>query len=114
MKTIADLHALIPTLVELIRNSEHIIGDGRKLHNGIVYEEDGWFIEISYECIGEWIYDKGNRWEPSFYELEDAWGEVTEIVAYHTDEESGKETEFSIDENDELWKALNKCLECII
>lgn len=37
MKTIADLNALIPTLVELIRNNDHEIGES-------YYEqdEDGW------------------------------------------------------------------------
>lgn len=70
MKTIADLNALIPTLVELIRNNDHEIGEsyyeqdedgwGRcddSTTNYLCYEEDGWLIEVTYECCGEWDND---------------------------------------------------------
>lgn len=126
MKTIADLNALIPTLVDLIRNNDHEIGDtywdqdedgwGRCSDyesNCITYEEDGWFIEITYKCSGEWDNDPGDYWTPPCYDLIKAWGEVEEITASHYDEDTEEEVEFTDDDLNELWKALDKELEDI-
>ncbi|MCM1142291.1 MAG: hypothetical protein NC453_27285, partial [Muribaculum sp.] len=77
MKTIDDLKALFPTLIELVANNDHEIGDsyieqdedgwGRcndYNDNYVSYEEDGWCIEISYRCCGEWDNDPGDYWTP--------------------------------------------------
>ncbi len=126
MKTKADLNALIPTLVELLRNNDHEIGDsyieqdedgwGRcdePATNYLCYEEDGWLIEITYECCGEFYNDPGDYWTPPCYDLKSAWGEVTEILASHTDEETDEESEFSDDDLKELWSALDEELKDI-
>ncbi len=126
MKTIADLNALIPTIVDLIRNNDHEIGDsyieqdedgwGRcdePASNYLCYEEDGWLIEISYECCGESYNAPGDCWTPPCYDLIRACGEVTEILASHYDEETGDETEFSEDDVNKLWIALDEELKNI-
>ena len=126
MKTIADLNALIPTLVDLIRNNDHEIGEsyyeqdedgwGRcddSTPNYLCYEKDGWLIEIYYECCGEWDNDPGDYWTPPSSDLVRAWGELTEITAYHYDEDTDEETEFSGNDLNELWSAINNALEII-
>lgn len=126
MKTIADLNALIPTIVDLIRNNDHEIGDsyieqdedgwGRcedPATNYLCYEKDGWLIEIYYDCCGEWDNDSGDYWTPPSSDLRRAWGEVTEITATHYDEDTDGETEFNEVDLKELWTALDNTLEKI-
>lgn len=126
MKTISDLKSLIPTIVEQMRNNDHNIGEsyfeqdedgwGRCCDsetNYLCYEEDGWLIEITYECCGEWDIDSGDYWTPPSSELRKAWGEVTEITATHYDEETGEDTEFNDDDVKELWCALDEELRDI-
>lgn len=126
MKTIADLNALITILVDLIRNNGHEIGEsyyeqdedgwGRcddSTPNYLCYEKDGWLIEIYYDCCGEWDNDPGDYWTPPSSTLRRAWGEVTEITAYHYDEDTDEETEFSGNDLNELWSAINNALEII-
>lgn len=127
MKTLADLNALIPTLCDLVKNNDHEIGDSyyerdedgfgcccsEYESNFVCYEEDGWLIEISYQCAGEWDNDPGDYWTPPSSDLKRAWGEVTEINAYHYDEDTDEEIEFSESDVNELWIALDKVLERI-
>lgn len=126
MKTIEDLNSLIPTIVDLLKNNDHEIGEsyyeqdedgwGRcddGISNHITYEEDGWLIEISYECCGEWDNDPGDYWTPPSSDLRRAWGEVTEITASHYDEDTDEETEFSDDDLNVLWGALDEELKNI-
>lgn len=126
MKTISDLNSLIPTIADQLRNDDHNIGQsyfeqdedgwGRCCDsetNYLCYEEDGWLIEITYECCGEWDNDPGDYWTPPSCTLLKAWGEVTEITATHYDEDADEETEFSEDDLKELWIALDKALEKI-
>lgn len=124
MKTKSDLHALIPTLVELMQNNDHEIGEsyfeqdedgwGRccdYTDNYLCYEEDGWLIEISYRCCGEWNNDPGDYWTPPSCDLRKAWGEVTEINASHYDEDTDEESEFTDEDTADLWKALDEVLK---
>lgn len=126
MKTISDLNALIPTLVDLLARQDHEIGEsyyeqdedgwGRcddSTTNYFYYEEDGWLIEVTYECCGEWDNDPGDYWTPPSCDLRKAWGEITEITASHYDEDTEEETEFSKDDLKELLSALDKVLEDI-
>lgn len=126
MKSKSDLNSLIPTLVDLLRKSDHEIGESYyeqdedgwsrcddSTTNYFCYEEDGWFIEVTYECCGEWDNDSGDYWTPPSSNLIRAWGEVKEITAYHYDEDTDEETEFSEDDLKELWSALDKVLEDI-
>ena len=126
MKTIADLNALIPTLVELLHNNDHEIGEsyyeqdedgwGRcdePATNYLCYDDDGWLIEITYECCAETYNDPGVYWTPPSHDLKGAWGKVTEILASHTDEETDEESEFSDDDLKELWGALDEELKDI-
>lgn len=80
-------------------------------HNSILYEEDGWYIEVSYDVSGEWIYDPGDYFSPPSRAIIGRWGEVTEIVAWFTDEETGEEYEFTGDELAEMESRINKALE---
>ena len=126
MKTKDDLNALIPTIVELFSNNDHEIGESyieqdedgcgwcnESVVNSFYYEEYGWCIEITYECCGEWDKDPGDYWTPPSCHLRKAWGEVTEINVYHYDEETEEESEFSEDDIEDLWKALDEELKNI-
>ena len=126
MKTVSDLNALIPTLVEQFSSNGHEIGESYyeqdedgygqccdSILNYFCYEEDGWLIEIYYECCGEWDIDSGDYWTPPSCDLLKAWGEVTEITASHYEEDTDEETEFSEDDVKELWNALDEVLEDI-
>lgn len=126
MKTIADLNALIPTLVELIRNNDHEIGEsyyeqdedgwGRcdnSTPNYLCYEEDGWLIEIYYDCCGVWDNAPGDYLTQPSSNLRRAWGEVTEITATHYDEDTADESEFSEEDVKILWYALDEELKDI-
>lgn len=125
MKTIADLNALIPQLITLVLDDPEIgesyyepdeDGCGRcdnSANNCAYYDEDGWSIEISFACCGEWDNDPGDYWTPPTRDLLKAWGEVTGISAYHYDEDTDEETEFSDEDVKELWSALDKALESI-
>ena len=125
-KTKADLNALIPLLVELLHNNDHDIGEsyldrdtdgwGRfndYTVNSLCYEEDGWCIEITYKCCGEWERDSGDYWTPPSCELVKAWGEVTELSAVYYDEETEEGKEFSVNDLKKLRTALNKELKNI-
>ena len=126
MKTIEDLNALIPSIIDEFRGQDHEIGEsyfeqdedgwGRcenKASNYFCYEKDGWLIEVSYDCCGDWDCDPGDYWTPPSYDLLKAWGEVTGITAYHYDEDTDEETEFSKDDLNELWSALDEELKDI-
>jgi len=112
--------------VDLLASQDHEIGEsyyeqdedgwGRcddSITNYFCYEEDGWLIEVTYECCGEWDNDPGDYWTPPSCDLRKAWGEVTEITASHYDEDTDEETEFSDDDVKELWSSLDKVLEDI-
>ena len=116
MKTLNDLKALYPTLCDLLANNDHEVGectsdDCNYAFNSVFYEEDGWSIEIDYQCCGRWSNDPGDYWTPSSSTLVRAWGEVTEIIASHYDEESGEEIVFTNDDLEELYNELDKVLE---
>lgn len=126
MKTESDLNALIPTLVGLIRNTDHEIGSSDydfddcgscrsddAIENYLCYMKDGWTIEINYKCCGEWESCPGDGITPACDELISAWGYVTEIIASHYDDDTGELSEFSDDDFKELRKALNDELKDI-
>ncbi len=123
MKTIDDLKALLPELKKMVLKNPEIGStfygrceddyDEEWADNYVSYEEDGWCIEISFKCIGDWSGDSGDYWTPPSYDLRRAWGEVTELSAYHCDENTDEETEFSEDELSGIWNELDKVLESI-
>lgn len=126
MKTKSGLNALIPILVEQLSNNDHEIGesyydqdeDGWGIcydtySNNFIYEEDGWSIVVTYECCGEWSNDPGDYLTPPSSDLKRAWGEVKEITASHYDDDTDEESEFSKEDLNELWTALDKTLERI-
>lgn len=109
MKTISDLNALIPTIMEQFKNADHEYGelyiesseDGcgiccDPVENFFCYDEDGWDIEISYDCEET----RNGNWR----------GEVTEIGACHYDRESGEQSEFYDADCAELKRAVNEYL----
>ena len=126
MKTIDDLKALLPTLLKLFSKEEHNIGESywdededgwSKRHdyasNCFIYEEDGWYIEVEYECCGEFDSDSGDYWNAPYCELRCAWGKVSEISASYYDEETGDGIEFSEDELEEFLAPFNELLKDI-
>lgn len=124
MKTTADLDALIPVLTDMML-AEPQIGDSCRYvdedgitcqdvdpkTNYVCYEENGWCIEVYYECCGKWSYDPGDYWTPESHDLVSAWGHVTAIYASHTDEDTDEETEFSEEEIEGLRNALDEALK---
>lgn len=109
MKTTKDLNDLIPTLLELVANNEHEIGEcDNPETNYICYNKDGWCIEITYECSGKFMDDPGDYWTPPFRELLSASGKVTELSAFHFDKQTNDDSWFSDDDVKELWEALDK------
>lgn len=112
-KTKADLDALIPAICALMEEATPEYGesywymdeDGRYsqsddyAYNGIAYEEDGWLIEVGYRCCASYD-DEGNT--------KDQWGELTDINASWYDDDTDELTEFSEEETEDLWKALEE------
>lgn len=108
MKTIADLNAIIPTISEALVANNHEIGET----NEFIYDEDGWYVEITYSTDGEYYNEDGDYYAPSCYELKRAWGEVIDLGASYSDED-GNEVEFSDSDLETLWSALDKALKDI-
>lgn len=126
MKTLEDLKKLFPIIVEEIRDRDHEVGESyadqdedgwytcnEYASNYYAYEKDGWLIEVSYKCAGDWDNDPGDYWTPPSSSLDRAWGEVTEITASHYDEDTDEESEFSEDDLSELWDAIDEALKDI-
>lgn len=123
MKTVQDLNELIPVIIDMVLDDPEIgtsnweqDEDGfsrceEAESNYICYEKDGWYIEVSYDVSGEWSYDPGDYWTPPSQDLKRAWGEVTEITAFYTDEETGEEYEFTTDELSDMERQINEALE---
>lgn len=109
MKTTADLNALIPQIVKMVIEDPQI-GDGEYENNKVSYNSDGWEIEVSFRCRGEWDEDPGDYWTPSNFDLKDIDAEVTEISAYHYDKATEEESDFEEDELEELWDAVSEAL----
>lgn len=118
MKTIEDLRALYPTIIDEIVNDTHEFGetyygpDGWEDYedNFYTYEEDGWLIEIVYRCTGIFVNDPGDYWTPPCHDLEEGWGNVAEMSVTHYDEETGDETVFEDDDLCELNTLIDKAL----
>lgn len=123
MKTVSDLNALIPQIIGHVLDNPEIgscyYGKSEEDYeetyatNNICYDENGWCIEVSYRCCGEWRSDRGDYLTPPSSELLRAWGEVIDITAYHYDESADEETEFCDDQLNQLWDAINNALESI-
>lgn len=126
MKTIDDFKALIPTLVELLSKEDHRIGQSYPewdesgyckildyAGNCFTYEEDGWHIEIDYECCGDYYEDPGDYDNPPCDDLISAWGLVSEIRAYHCDEETCEDTLFREEDLEEFFAPFDEILKDI-
>lgn len=126
MKTIAELNALIPEIIAKLSENEHEIGtssierseDGygkndEPTANYFTFEEDGWLVEVVYNCCGEWETSSGDYWNPPYCELKKAWGDAVEISASYYDEGAEEETAFSECDLRELKYAINQELRNI-
>lgn len=124
MKTIDDFKALLPTLLDLFSNEDHEIGESYwdqdedgwgkcndYTPNCFTYEEDGWYVEVHYECCGEYESDPGDYWNPPYCELIRAWGEVSEINVSYYDEDTEEEITFSEEELAEFFAPFDKLLK---
>lgn len=116
MKTVTDLNNLIPVIVDQIAGQNHDIADAeieQPKTNCFTYDEGGWYIEVIYNCSGDYHCESGNYWDEPSCDLISASGEVEEISASYLDEETDEEIEFSGEDLDELWSAINRALENI-
>ena len=114
MKTLLELNALIPTIIEMMNEEQPEIGDyeeGEYESNTLTYEEDGWTIEIVYKCTGYWNIEDETYSNPGCADLLKGWGEIENIYAFHLDEETAEETEFSSEDLTDLYNAVNKNLK---
>lgn len=97
------LASIIPVILERFEKLDHNIGysdwEGDEYEtNYFCYDEDGWDIEIGYECCGKWDIDPGDYWTPPTNDLVSTWGRVIDLTVSHYDEETDEETEFSADD----------------
>ena len=124
MKTSEDLNKHIPAIVELFGKNNHEIGEtfwdeevGSDAEdyetNYFTYDEDGIFIEVTYECCGEYYDDPGDYWTPPCHALRRAWGRVTDIKAVSYGFATGEEKDVTGDQLKELRDALNQELKNI-
>lgn len=117
MKSIIELNALIPSIIDLMNSEEPQIGnydDNEYLDNSFMFEEDGWLIEIDYSCTGNWDIEPETYWEPGCCEIIDGWGKVDEIRASYFDENTEEYIEFSKEDLTDFYEAINKNLEAIV
>lgn len=121
VKTISELNALIPQITALVLDNAEIgerFQDGNGCdeswtENYISYDDDGWSIEVSYQCSGIWDYDRGDWATPPSWTLRHAKGEVTDLTVSHYDETTDEGTSFAGDDLSGLWGALNRALKMI-
>lgn len=121
MKTTSDLNALIPQLVALMLDNPKIgehFQDGNDYdetwsENYVSYDDDGWCVEVSFQCCGVWDYDRGDWATPPSWTLQHAWGEVTDLTASHYDETTDEETVFDGADLDELRSALDRSIKTV-
>ncbi len=106
MKTVTDLNALIPAILEAFRKDDREYGDGYSKNNTFHFEEDGWFIDVEYDCTGDFVCDHGDYWTPPCHDMVDSEIEVGSISVYFCDDETGEEKEFSEEDTKELLNAL--------
>lgn len=78
--------------------------------NTLRYENDGWEVEVTYECSGFRGIDEGDRYTPLSVEINRAWGEVTDIAACRYDEVTGETVEYGGGDLKGLWDALDEVL----
>lgn len=112
------LNAIIPTVADLIRKSDHKIGiseydEDQYEDNHFIYDQDGWNIEIDYRCCGKWYNDLGDYWNPPCTDLIRAWGNVSNMSVSYYDENTDDEIDFSSDELKEFHSEINKVLRSI-
>lgn len=121
MKTISDLKALVPRLTALMLDNPEIgerFQDGSDYNettadNYVSYDDDGWCVEVSFQCCGVWDYDRGDWATPPSWTLQRAWGEVTDLTASHYDETTDEETLFVGKDLNEIWRALDRSIETL-
>lgn len=98
-----NLKSLFPTLIELVNENDHEYYGSEPTHgedgfmeyestpNTVIYEEDGWCIEIEYSWYGN-------------------SGRVSDIRAYYADITTGSELDCRDEDIDELWGLIDKTL----
>lgn len=121
MATISDLNALAPKLAAMMLDHPNIgecvpDDDGMAeiwADNFAHYNEGGWCVDVAYRCCGDWTEDRGDRLTVPGRSLKCAWGEVTDIAAYHYDEVNDEETVFDGVSLNELWETLDRSIKTL-
>lgn len=121
------LHQLAPVLTEAISSADHEIGECYMEEcedgcffvqdyktNTFTYEADGWSVEVTYRCCGEYDEDPGDRWTPGATVLKRAWGNVTGLSVSHFDEVTDEERIYADSELTELRDALDVMLSELV
>ncbi len=113
-----DITTVIPEVIKLINENKsgfeigNYEGDEAYIWNQVCYDEDGWYIEVNFQCTGYWGYDPGDWYQPEDAWVERAWGEmeIEDLLVSHFDE-NDNETELSEEEIEPLFDAIIKELE---
>ncbi|MDE5869052.1 MAG: hypothetical protein K2H18_02365 [Muribaculaceae bacterium] len=119
--TVSNLNKHIPKLKEILLETTHKIGSSHYERgfgieddyalNCIGLDEDGWDICVRYKCCGEWKDNPGDRWTPPEHSLCKAWGEITDIHASYSDDDTGECRIFTDYDVSEMWSQLAECLD---
>ncbi len=114
MKTMDDLRNQYLNIIETVIANDHAIMDGTATENTAIFDQDGWYAEICYECTGIFADSSEDWWTPGDCDLISAKGEVTGIEAIsYIDPVTGEETDFEGEQLDEIKALINKELERI-
>ena len=85
-------------IISELGEMDHEVGNDGYEHNTYAYEEDGWEVEINYRLKGEWGYEDGGRWSPSFDYLSDVDGDIEEIFIGYSNDDTGEYFEYDEEE----------------
>ncbi|MDE7441665.1 MAG: hypothetical protein K2M69_05830 [Muribaculaceae bacterium] len=86
MKTINELHELVPTIIGYINSLDPEVGNDTPVEVYEVFEKDGWEVAVEFECQGEFENEYDNEdWLVSATLLK-AWRKLTYLSVSHLDE----------------------------
>lgn len=111
------LETIIAIIVPELSKREHQVGysyyeDGDEYKtNFFCYEENGWFVDLSYDLCGKWVVEKQTYWTPGDEYISKVWGNISGLDISYENEETGESYEYS---EDELEEFKEKLLEEII
>lgn len=112
------LAQVTPTIIELFEKADHEVGfsdsEGDEYEtNYFCYDQNGWDIELCYECCGKWHIERGDYWTPPSEDLVKVWGNIVELTATYYDEESEEVIEFDDEDLKDLRSEIMEIIESL-